>query len=96
MTIKKFVSLLAIMFLLFTAVFANTGCGGGSSSSHVYTQPDDSNPIPEPEISFTVTFNSNGGSSVASQTVKSGEKAVDLLLPLRTVTSLEAGIVILL
>ena len=95
MTSKKFVSLLAIMFLLFTAVFANSGCGGGSNGSinENKTQPDDSNlspetnpspePTPIPEISFTVTFNSNGGSSVESQTVKSGEKAVEPTAPIK-------------
>ena len=35
-------------------------------------------------MTYTVTFNSNGGSSVASQTVKSGEKAVEPKDPERT------------
>ena len=88
MTNRKFVSLLAIMFLLFTAVFVNSGCDGGSHGSVAgnQTQPNDSNPTPEtnpspeptptPENSFTVTFDSNGGTEIPSQSVKSGETVI--------------------
>ena len=81
------------MFLLFTAVFANSGCGGGSNGpiNGNQTQPDDSNPTPEtnpspeptptpepspnptPKNSFTVTFDSDGGTEIEEQIIESGD-----------------------
>ena len=58
------------MFILFVAAFSSTGCGGGHSS---LLQP--------PNTYFTVTFDSNGGSVVANQTVREGEKAVEPTAP---------------
>lgn len=41
-------------------------------------------PTPTPEEKYTVTFNSNGGSSVSSQTVVKGSKAIQPSNPTRT------------
>ena len=83
---KNFVSVLTIMFILFVAVFGSAGCGGGHSSLFAKNNPDDSRTY------FTVTFDSNGGSVVAKQTVKEGKKLLNLLPLLKTPISLEAGI----
>ena len=51
---------------LYAKFTASQGGGGGGGSI---------TPPPVTDTTFTVTFNSNGGSAVASQTVKEGEKA---------------------
>ena len=61
------------MLLLFTVAFGSAGCGGGHSSRFVNNDPDE----PIPDRIFTVTFNSNGGSPVASQNVLEGQKAIE-------------------
>lgn len=66
------------MFILFVAAFSSTGCGGGHSSLFA-KMPND--PTPTPDTYFTVTFDSNGGSEVANQTVREGEKAVEPTAP---------------
>ena len=94
MTNKKFISTLLVMLFLFVVSLAGAGCGGGSSSSLFgYTEPDAPNPTPEPDptpaptpeptpdISFTVTFNSNGGSFVPNQIVKSGDRVIEPAAP---------------
>lgn len=55
------------------ARWRNTGNGSAGGSTYVPS----TNPSPSPSpIVYTVTFDSNGGSTVASQTVTAGEKAV--------------------
>lgn len=80
MTNKSFMSTLLIMLLLFISVISGTGCGGGSSSNPIsdpnnFNSSPDIEPSPEPEAgtTFTVTFDSNGGSEVSSINVKSGD-----------------------
>ena len=75
---KHFVSILTIMSILFVAAFSSTGCGSGHSSLFA-KMPND--PTPSPDTYFTVTFASNGGSVVANQTVREGEKAVEPTAP---------------
>ena len=86
MTNKRFIGTFIIMFLLFLVVFGTAGCTGGDDSSNS-TDNEPNNSIPRPEqdtipapnpdptpapVSYTVTFNSNGGSSLQSITVPSG------------------------
>ena len=73
-----------VMLLLFTVTFGSAGCGGGHSSRFVNNDPDE----PIPDRIFTVTFNSNGGSPVASQNVL-------LMNPPKKIFFLEVGIAIL-
>jgi len=63
------VKITAMFFLL--AAFAFAGCGGGNGAA--------SNPA-----TYTVTFNSQGGSTVAAQTVNPGEKAAEPTAPAKT------------
>ena len=65
MTNKRFCSVITIMFFLFVAVLCSVGCDGDKRS-------DDNTPNPTPNYTFTVTFDSNGGSSVPSQKVEAG------------------------
>ena len=95
MTNKRFISILITIFLLFVAVFGSAGCGGGGSSNP--TDNEANNPIPRPEptpepepdpapaptVYYTITFNSQGGSSVPSQRVKSGETVTKPVDPTR-------------
>lgn len=62
---KKAFTVILLLMLSACFVFAFGGCG----------TEEKANP-PDTETSYTVTFNSDGGSSVASQTVKSGGKVV--------------------
>ena len=62
MTNKRFASIVVTMFLLFATVFVSAGCDDKDSSSS----------DPTPNGIFTVTFDSNGGSAVASVRVSSG------------------------
>lgn len=71
MSSRKFFSLICFASLLFVAVFGGMGCGGGGGGSSNNNTPSDD--TPSGSTSVTVTFESNGGSAVASQTVKSGE-----------------------
>ena len=57
---KKFV-LAALALLAITGLLALAGCKNDT--------------VPEPTPKYTVSFNTNGGSTVASQTVESGQKA---------------------
>ena len=58
------------LFLAGFSIFALVGCGNNEE------------PIIDPiENEFTVTFNTNGGSTVASQTVEKGEKALEPTAP---------------
>jgi len=66
----KFQVRIAAMFFLLAA-FAFAGCGGGNGAA--------SNPA-----TYTVTFNSQGGSAVAAQTVNPGEKAAEPTAPAKT------------
>ena len=59
---------MALSFLLAAFVFAGCGDGGGNGASS----------------SYTVTFNSQGGSAVATQTVNPGEKAAEPAAPAKT------------
>ena len=70
MTNKKFISMSALMFFLFVATFGSAGCGGGHSSLFPYNKPDN------PTGSYTVAFDSLGGSEIESQTVASGDTAI--------------------
>ena len=72
---KKFINAVLVMLFLFLAVIGGTGCGGPSGvisndDGEEYTEPS-----PTPNTSFTVTFDSNGGSAVPSQSVVSGSTA---------------------
>ncbi len=80
MTNKKFISTL-LLLLFFVAVIGGAGCGGGSSSSPSSEEQSDSNPTQEINTTFTVDFNSNGGSSVASQNIVAGKQAVEPVKP---------------
>ncbi|MBQ4400558.1 MAG: VWA domain-containing protein, partial [Synergistaceae bacterium] len=86
MSSKKF---FAVIVFLMALVFTVSGCGGGGSSNSLSQNPDD-NPIPTPTPTpiptptptptptpsgFVVTFNSMGGTAVASQTVAAGGMA---------------------
>lgn len=77
---RKFFSVILIMLFLFTIAFGSVGCGGGHSSNFA-EKPNDPTPIPtpdptpSPQTSYTVIFDSNGGSYVKAQTVLSGENA---------------------
>ncbi len=68
MSKKKLIILMMSLVMACASLGLAAGCGG-----------DDGTPEPAPapvvEVEYTVTFNSLGGSSVASQKVKSGEKA---------------------
>ena len=74
MTNRKFFSVILTILLVFVVTFCTAGCGG--SSSNFVSKPNDPVPTPTPEpilnSEFTVTFNSNGGTEVASITVTSG------------------------
>lgn len=65
MTNKRFCSVITIIFFLFVIVVCSVGCDGDKRS-------DDNTPNPTPNYTFTVTFDSNGGSSVPSQKVEAG------------------------
>lgn len=80
MTNKRFISVFITMFLLFIAVFGNAGCGGGGSSP---SNNRESTPEPTPVVYYTVTFDSQGGSSVPSQRVKSGDTVIKPGDPIR-------------
>ena len=67
MSNNKLINTLITIFLFF-AIIGGTGCGGGHSSS-VNT--------------CTITFDSNGGSQVASQSVNYGETAVEPEAPVK-------------
>lgn len=69
MSSKRFFSIIALMFFLFVVVFGSTGCGSGSSSNFANNEPN--TPTPTPNTSFTVTFDSNGGTEIPSQSVES-------------------------
>ena len=75
MIMKK--SKLLIPFLCFVAVLTLVGCDkepGGTGNENP--------PVTDVE-EFTVTFNTNGGSAVAAQKVKSGDKATKPADPTR-------------
>ena len=57
---KRFISTFAMMFILFVAMFGSTGCIGSDHKTFVNNG------------TFTVTFDSNGGSEVPSQKVEAG------------------------
>ena len=57
---KRFISTFAMMFILFVAMFGSTGCIGSDHKIFVNNG------------TFTVTFDSNGGSEVPSQKVEAG------------------------
>ncbi|MBD5390793.1 InlB B-repeat-containing protein, partial [bacterium] len=65
-----------LLFVLcaFFTLFGLASCGSDSN------KPSDSNQVEE----YTVTFNSKGGSTVQSQTVKTGGKAKEPTSPTRT------------
>lgn len=67
MSSRRFFALLCFASLLFVSAFGGMGCGGGGGGGGSSSDGQAS--------TFQVTFNSNGGSSVASQTVKAGETA---------------------
>lgn len=81
MSSKRFSSVIALMFFLFVVVFGSAGCGGGSSSNFA-NEPNNPapnpnpDPAPTPNTSFTVTFDSNGGTEIPSQTIASGGTVV--------------------
>lgn len=58
---KSFINILAIMFILFVAVFDSTGCIDTNHDKML----DNPNPNPTPEGPVTVTFDSNGSSNNA-------------------------------
>ena len=65
---------LSLLFLLLFSSFLLVACGGDGDV--------DEDPIVP--TSYTVTFNSDGGSTVASQTVEEGELLVDPSDPTKT------------
>ena len=73
---KTFVSALAIIFILFVAVFGSAGCR--DNPTLINNNHDDSITNPEPDsnsnngTTFTVTFDSNGGSEVPSKIIEAG------------------------
>lgn len=71
MTNRKFFALILSCLLLFSAVITTGGCGSSSS------------PLPDGPY-YTVTFNSNGGSDVASLRVRSGGTVTRPADPVRT------------
>ncbi len=70
---RKYGGFLAL--LLVTALLLSGGCGGGGGGGGNSSDPegDTPTPSPTPSATFKVTFDSNGGTAVTSQTVKSGE-----------------------
>ena len=84
MTHKKF---FAVMFILLALVFMCSGCGGGGDQAGIngYSDnpgqddpdQDDPTPTPTPGSSFIVTFDSMGGSLIASQEVSKGGTATE-------------------
>ena len=79
MTNKRFISVLMTMFLLLIIILGSTGCGGSSNSTDneannpIQRPEQDTTPDPEPTPSgYVVSFESNGGSTVASIYVSSG------------------------
>lgn len=62
------------MFILISCVFGSAGCTSRSHSRFINDNNDDSdpNPAPIPNSTFTVTFDSNGGSEVPSQEIEAG------------------------
>ncbi len=76
---RKFFALFMLGMLLFTAVMCTGGCGGSSGSEvsvnndPTPNQSPDVTPVPDQsQIYYTVTFDSDGGSSVTSQKVPAG------------------------
>ena len=78
MTNNRFIKTLTTILLLFFAILGGTGCGGGSGSS---SSTPNSNP--NANNIYTITFDSNGGSPVASQSVHYGEYAVEPDTPVK-------------
>ena len=70
-----------MMLLLFVTVIGGTGCGGGGTSSNF--ADNEPEPIPQ-HTTYTVTFDSNGGSTVASQSVVEGYKAIEPTAPTKS------------
>ena len=94
---KSMKKLVLVGLVLLASVMVLAGCdtnaGDGSSYKDVTTQQsptddgsDDNNPSTiKPEVlEYTVTFNSNGGSEVATQTVKNGETVSNPENPTKT------------
>ena len=94
---KSMKKLVLVGLVLLTSVVVLVGCdtnaGDGSSYKDVTTQQsptddgsDDNNPSTiKPEVlEYTVTFNSNGGSEVATQTVKNGKTVSNPENPTKT------------
>ena len=93
-SMKKLVLMgLVLLASVMVLVGCDTNAGDGSSYKDVTTQQsptddgsDDNNPSTiKPEVlEYTVTFNSNGGSEVATQTVKNGETVSNPENPTKT------------
>ena len=84
---KRFGLLLATLLVASTAAFAGCDMLGGNSSSEEASTPTTSSPADSSSVApatYTVTFNSDGGSDVAPATVTDGEKATKPTDPTKT------------
>ncbi|MBQ7666057.1 MAG: M4 family metallopeptidase [Synergistaceae bacterium] len=81
MSQKKFFGFTCVLMLVFFVVFVSSGCGGGGRSNSfrqntTHDSPDISpSPTPDPNphsSGYTVTFDTDGGSEIASINVASG------------------------
>ncbi|MBQ7593500.1 MAG: InlB B-repeat-containing protein [Synergistaceae bacterium] len=70
MTDRKFYKFVFCLMMIFLC-FVSSGCGGGSSSLSDNSQIVEPEPEPEPS-GYTVIFDSDGGTEIASQNVEAG------------------------
>ena len=71
---RRFLNIMMVMLFLFTVAFGSAGCGGGHSSNFTENNPDNPD-LPNPSGSYTVTFDSDGGTEIDAQIVEAGNTA---------------------